>query len=105
MNKEYLKQLIDAVSSPNAEEKTYWCDNYDKRLAILCESLDETVEYIDTCGEKELDWISECFDELSEHFKSRKLIECVERNIARFPDPELQKQLKTELEYMKMHLA
>ena len=104
MDKERLKKLIDEVSAPNAEEEIFWQANYEQRLEELKKDLAETIEYIDTCSKKELEWIGETFDELSEYFKSRALIDCVERNVTRFDDPELQETLKKELGYMKFHL-
>ena len=104
INKQYLQELIDEAILIEPQDEDFYQINFDKRLAELCKNLDETVNYIDTCSEKELDWMSEVFDELSEYFKSQKLIDCVERNITRFDNSELQEQLKMELRYMKMHL-
>ena len=104
MNKDYIKALVDEAEALDPENEVLWEINYDKRLAELSKNLDETIEFLDMCSEKELNWLSETFDDLSEHFKSQKLIDCVERNVYRFSDKELQEQLKMELYYMKMHL-
>lgn len=105
MNREYLKQLVDEVKKiekTEPENEILWKINYDKRLTELSKDLGETIGYLDTCSKEELTWMSEVFEELTEHFQSPELVECVERNIDRFPDEDLQNELKTELNYMKM---
>lgn len=104
MNRAYVKQLVDEAETLDPQNEVLWQENYDKRFAELSRNLDETILYLDTCSEEELDWMSELFESLSEHFGSQKLIACVERNMARCSDPALQAQLKTELAYMKAHL-
>lgn len=104
MNRAYVKQLVDEAETLDPQNEVLWQENYDKRFAELSRNLDETISYLDTCSEKELDWMSELLEALSEHFGSQKLIACVERNMPRCSDPALQAQLKTELEYMRAHL-
>ena len=101
-DREKLKNLVNAVKNIDAENDILWLENYNQRLEILTKNLDNTIDYINTCSEDELDYISECFEELSEHFQSQKLIDCVKNNISRFNNPELQAELKMELEYMKI---
>lgn len=104
MNREYMKQLAEEAEAIDPQNEVLWEINFNKRLAELKINLDDTINYLDTCSKQELDWASETFEDLSEYFKSQRLIECVERNITRFPDEELQKQLKMELEYMKQYV-
>lgn len=104
MNREYMKQLAEEAETIDPQNEVLWEINFNKRLAELKINLDDTINYLNTCSKQELDWASETFEDLSEYFKSQRLIECVERNITRFPDEELQKQLKMELEYMKQYV-
>lgn len=104
MNREYIKQLVDEAETIDPQNDVLWRINFDKVLAELCKNLDDTIEFFDTCTQKELDWCSETFEELSQYFKSQSLIDCVQRNITRFSDKELQKQLQIELEYMKLYV-
>ena len=104
MNREYMKQLAEEAEAIDPQNEVLWEINFNKRLAELKINLDDTINYLDTCSKQELDWASETFEDLSEYFKSQRLIECVERNITRFPDEELQKQLQMELEYMKHYI-
>ena len=108
MDRKYLKQLVDEVErieTTDIENEYEWEITFNKRLEALTKDLDETIEYLDTCSKKELDWMSEVFEELSEHFKSQRLIDCVERNVTRFDDPELQDELRMELEYMRLAVS
>ena len=104
MNREYMKQLAEEAETIDPQNEVLWEINFNKRLAELKINLDDTINYLNTCSKQELDWASETFEDLSEYFKSQRLIECVERNITRFPDEELQKQLQMELEYMKHYI-
>ena len=104
MNREYMKQLAEEAEAIDPQNEVLWEINFNKRLAELKINLDDTINYLDTCSKQELDWASETFEDLSEYFKSQRLIECVERNITRFSDEELQKQLQMELEYMKHYI-
>lgn len=103
-DRKVFDEIIDNIekSDPNNEFEYY--QNTEKMTKILTKNLDDTIEFLNTCSKKELDWASACFEELSEYFKSQKLIDCVESNISRFDNPELQKQLKMELGYMKFYL-
>ena len=96
-----MKQLAEEAEAIDPQNEVLWEINFNKRLAELKINLDDTINYLDTCSKQELDWASETFEDLSEYFKSQRLIECVERNITRFSDEELQEQLKMELEFMK----
>lgn len=99
-----MKRLAEEAEAIDPQNEVLWEINFNKRLAELKINLDDTINYLDTCSKQELDWASETFEDLSEYFKSQRLIECVERNITRFPDEELQKQLQMELEYMKHYI-
>ena len=100
-DREKFINLVKAMKSADPQNEIFWQNNFQQRLEILTKNLDNTIDYINTCSEDELDYISECFEELSEHFQSQELIDCVKNNISRFNNPELQAELKMELEYMK----
>lgn len=48
--------------------------------ALLKLNLSDTIDFLNNCSSEELYWVSELFERLSEHFKSQKLIECMEKN-------------------------
>ena len=70
----------------------------------MSKNLDDTINYLDNCSDLELFWATEVLEELSEKFKSKKLIECVERNITRCTNNEVKSQLLMTLDYMKQHM-
>lgn len=107
MDKNYMKQLVKVGFEQwqnEPENEIIWEENTKKIFVELSKDIKDTIEYINSCNKEELSYISQVFEELSEHFKSQKLIDCVERNVTRFSDVKLQEQLKMELEYMKMYL-
>ena len=59
------------------------CQYQEKLFEIFKIDLTESMDFLDSCSAEELYWISEIFEDLSEHFKSQELIECMERNAAR----------------------
>ena len=50
---------------------------------ILSQDLNETIAYLNNITSEELEYICSIFDDLSEHFKSMKLIECMGKNADR----------------------
>ena len=107
INSEYIIKVIEFAKEDELEhpESDYWFKIKTEAIfAELSKNLEDTIAYIDTCSKKELYFICQVFEELSKHFKSHKLIDCIERNITRFDDSELQQQLRTELEYMKTYI-
>lgn len=107
MNNEKLKQLI-AMGYKNWEETpeddSLWTDITHQIFNELAQNLEDAIVYINSCSEKELYFVSQVFEELSKHFNSQKLIDCVENNVTRFQNKTLQDQIKMELEYMKLYV-
>ena len=104
MDKEYLKQLAEEAEELDPENEALWQENFDKRFAELSKDLNATMEYLSSCSEIELDWMSEVFEKLSEYFRSPELIACVEQIIKKFDNLELKMQLERELDYMKLYI-
>lgn len=99
--KNKLKQLVDEVETFDPQNDELWLINRQKRINLLTENLKQTIEYLDDCSEKELWWNTDLMEELMQHFKSPKLISCIERNIKRCKNSDTIDSLKQELEYMK----
>ena len=102
--KEMLKNLVDEVINIDPENEILHDINYEKRLNLMKQDLNKTIDYLNTCSALEFSWATEVLDDLSEYFKSIKLIECVENNISRFDDEELIKDIKMTLDDVKMCL-
>ena len=99
--KDKVKRLVEEADLLDPQNDELWVINWRKRIELLTEDLSQTIEYLDECSEKELWWNTDLLEELLEHFKSRELIECIERNIQRCRDEETIEYLKEELKRMK----
>lgn len=83
MNTKKIKQLIEERDRIDPQNDILAEENQKKVFDILKVNLNDTIEYLDNCTSRELFWVSELFDDLSEYFKSKELIECMERNSKR----------------------
>ena len=83
MNVDKVKELILERSKMNPQNDILAGQNQEQLFEIFKVNLNECIEFLDSCSAEELYWISELFDDLSEHFKSQELIECMERNALR----------------------
>lgn len=50
---------------------------------ILSVNLNETMQYLDGISKEDISYVCSIFDDLSEHFQSKELIECMEKNAKR----------------------
>ncbi len=99
--KDKVKKLVEEVDILDPQNDVLWEINRQKRIELLTVDLIQTIEYLDKCSEKELWWNTDLLEELMEHFKSKELITCIERNIKRCKNLDTIDSLKQELEYMK----
>ncbi|MGM9970848.1 MAG: hypothetical protein ACI35W_00365 [Anaeroplasmataceae bacterium] len=83
MNVDKVKELILERSKMDPQNDILAGQNQEQLFEIFKVNLNECIEFLDSCSAEELYWISELFDDLSEHFKSQELIECMERNALR----------------------
>lgn len=54
-----------------------------KCMIILSVNLNETMQYLDSISKEDISYVCSIFDDLSEHFQSKELIECMEKNAKR----------------------
>ena len=54
-----------------------------KCMIILSVNLSETMQYLDGISKEDISYVCSIFDDLSEHFQSKELIECMEKNAKR----------------------
>ncbi len=70
-----MKQLIEARKKVETQDdegtKEYW----DKEIEVLEQSLDWTIDYLKNASEDEIYWSTEIWDDISEYFCSKKLID------------------------------
>lgn len=104
MNKAYLKKLVDEATEIDPQNEVLLERNRQERLKEMAENLEDTISYLESCTEIELLWATEVLEDLSEIFKSKKLIQCVENGVKRCLDPQAKKQLNMTLDYMRKHV-
>lgn len=83
MNEKRLRELIDryakAAADNDFESEYFWNESF----KLLSVNLKDTITYLDNINAKDLFYIRSIFDDLSEHFQSINLIECMKRNAIR----------------------
>lgn len=99
MNVSKLKELIKERALVDAQNDILTEKSQKEEFNILSKNLSDTINFLNTCSKEEFYWISEIFDDLSEHFKSNELIECMERNAMRTGI-----DCTTDIEYAKVVL-
>ncbi|MGG3889965.1 hypothetical protein [Metabacillus fastidiosus] len=64
----------------------------------------ETINYLLTCTEEELYWLSEVFDDISYRLQSHKFIECIEILDKRYPNADLSVDVKSARELLNNNI-
>ena len=98
-----LRELIIRERELTEETDGFWDGIFNAKVAILNENLEETMAFLDTCTEEEFYWVSNAFEDISEKYKSTEFIECIKRNMLRFP--AIKEDIQTELKYALMHVV
>ena len=76
---------------------------WDKEIEVLCLSLDDTISFLDNLeDESDMVLVAEVWDDISNYWKSERLIECMERCIERFPNTRT--SLEVDLQYARKAL-
>ena len=83
MNEKRLEELVNENKKIHIEDdiaqERIWKEMYD----ILSINLDDTIDYLNSISKEAISFVCSIFDDLSEHFQSEELIECMERNALR----------------------
>ena len=80
---EELKKIIDKRKKHNLYDDLGISLIEEKEIELLCVNLEETCKCLDTLSPEYYFWVTETFEDISEHFKSKELIECMKRNAKR----------------------
>ena len=102
MNIAKLKELITKEKNLTEETDGFWDDIFNAKAALLNENLEETMAFLDTCTEEEFFWVSNAFEDISEKYKSEEFIECIKRNMLRFPN--IKEEIQSELNFALMYM-
>lgn len=83
MNIKKVEELIEENKklelNDDCAQERIWQEMYD----ILSVNLNETMQYLDGISKEDISYVCSIFDDLSEHFQSKELIECMEKNAKR----------------------
>ena len=83
------------INDPAVE--TYW----EKLADILGQNEDDTIDFLDSCDEETVGWISEVFEDVSERLNSSRYIKCLERLDVKFPNLKLESFIDNAKLYLK----
>ena len=83
MNKKRLKDLVEQNSKIHMEDEYAQKNIWDEMISILSKNLNETIEYLNSASKEEIYYTCSIYDDLSEIFKSKELIDCMEKNALR----------------------
>lgn len=78
-----IEKIIEKRKNIDGQNDVLTEESHKQLLSCLIQNLNETIIYLDNCSSESFYWISELFEDLSEHFKSQELINCMERNAIR----------------------
>lgn len=81
--KKRLQELVEKNKIIHFEDDSSQQDTWNEMIKILSNNLEETIAYLDSASKEEIYYISSIYDDLSERFKSKELIECMKRNATR----------------------
>ena len=109
MYREELDRLIAQQHSLSKELKGNMSDDIvakfrenDKRiLAEFSINLNDTVDYYNNCDEEYLMLLSILIADLTEYFRSDKLVNCFANRIAGVKNPTLKQSLEFELDFIR----
>ena len=77
------------------DETALWAEE----IAAFCEELPASLRFVaEDCTDEELDWLGEVFEELLAQTRSRELLTCLRRRVARLTDPSQRTALAQDLE-------
>lgn len=99
IKKEMSSVLEDRISKHIEDDlgiQTCW----DRMIQTLSQDENETIVYLQACSKKELYWISEVFEEISEKLNSHQFIKCLRDLDKKYPDLNMTKDIDLAEEYV-----
>lgn len=86
MNIQKLRELLEKEKNVDINDELEWELIFNDKIRILCENLEETINFISSCNEEEFDWVSNAFEDIVLHFKSADLLRVIKENSKKFPN-------------------
>lgn len=81
--KEKLEKIIDIISELHLEDDNTRDKCWKEEIELLTKDINATIKCLDVLDSKYFDLVAEVFDDISRHFQSKELIECMKRNAKR----------------------
>jgi len=60
----------------------------------------DTINYLNSCSEKEIYWISSVFDDLAYKFSSKTYVDCIKQLAKKFPKVDMALEIKIAESYI-----
>lgn len=99
-----IKCLIERKEALDLEDDIA-VNNIDLQLIILlCKDLDKTINCLDNLSYDEICSVQSLYEDISAHFKSEKLIECMKRNAVRTGAPDSDMEIDYAIKSMNYWL-
>lgn len=86
MIEDQMEMLINQRKDLDPDDDRGTTVVWSKEIALLNMDLRETVNFLDHCNQESFFWTSEVFEDISQHFHSQALVDCMKRNQKRFPE-------------------
>ncbi|UED78739.1 hypothetical protein FH508_0014895 [Lysinibacillus sp. CD3-6] len=70
------------------------------RLVIEFTNEFDTIEFLNSCSEEEVYWISSVFDDLAYKFPSRKYLDCIKQLAKKYPEIDMAHDIELAESYI-----
>lgn len=69
-------------------------EKWNELTQIFVQNEESTIAYLNCCCKENINWISEIFEDISRQLQSAKFIECIEKLANKYPDLNLEQDIK-----------
>ncbi len=86
MFEEQVRKIIEERKAVHPEN-IFLIEKYWEELAeLLSEDIEQTIKFLDTASEEEVEWLSEVFEDVDFDEKTKEYVECLKRLVQKFPN-------------------
>lgn len=86
MDKVLMDEIIIEREKKHIEDDYGIQECWDKMINILSQNVYETIDYLESCSEDQIYYVSEVFEDISEKIQSKEFIICLRKLDEKFPD-------------------
>ncbi|WP_088071912.1 hypothetical protein [Gottfriedia luciferensis] len=94
-----VRKLIEERSNLDINDPKVY-DYWDRITELLSINVSETINFLNSCSEGEIYWISEIFEDVSAKVSSINYIKCLKKLDKKYPNLMLSKDIKIAEEWM-----